>query len=326
MLDSTSAANLSETFRAAYPMGSLISELLHVHDNQYVVRVQVQTGGIILATGLSAHGNIEMAEERARERAIALLLGNGKLVHTPAPMVEPVAPAPEPAPAPNPAPAPTKAAKKSSAKSAKKTAPPKPESAPIIEPEPLPEPEPTPPPVLAEIIPEPEPLPESLPEAMPETTLSVPDSPIAKEPELEPEPEMKESLAAPEVDSLPESTSDDLDEKFDFSYVSLQIQMQLERIKWDEKREAEYLQRMYGKKKRLVLQDGEMKEFLTYLETYAQTTVELNRVGWTNEQGSSYLREQYPESKGSRMLLKCSEIQEFLAHLQQQDAGIHEYI
>ncbi|MCT7986493.1 hypothetical protein NG796_24785 [Laspinema sp. A4] len=60
-------------FRSRYPTASLISELLTLHQGLYVVRTLVQMDGVILATGMAAEPTIEQAEDRARVRAIAVL-------------------------------------------------------------------------------------------------------------------------------------------------------------------------------------------------------------------------------------------------------------
>ena len=44
-----------------------------MHDGQYVVRAAIVVEGEILATGLSADTDVQIAEDRARERAIAAL-------------------------------------------------------------------------------------------------------------------------------------------------------------------------------------------------------------------------------------------------------------
>lgn len=60
-------------------MSSLTSELLTIHEGAYVVRAIVRTGEISLATGLAAASDIEQAEDRAKTRVL-LALG----IHTPA--------------------------------------------------------------------------------------------------------------------------------------------------------------------------------------------------------------------------------------------------
>ncbi|MGB8701695.1 MAG: hypothetical protein WCD18_19950 [Thermosynechococcaceae cyanobacterium] len=54
-------------------MGSLISELLQIHEGKFIVRAVIQVGGSTLATGLSASHSIEQAEDQARARAMVVL-------------------------------------------------------------------------------------------------------------------------------------------------------------------------------------------------------------------------------------------------------------
>jgi hypothetical protein len=54
-------------------MGSLLSELLQIHEGKYIVRASIQVGGSTLATGLSAAHTIEQAEDQARSRALVIL-------------------------------------------------------------------------------------------------------------------------------------------------------------------------------------------------------------------------------------------------------------
>ncbi|WP_404786123.1 hypothetical protein [Altericista sp. CCNU0014] len=54
-------------------MGSLISELLNIHEGKYIVKAIIQVGGSTLATGLSAATSIEQAEDQARVRALVVL-------------------------------------------------------------------------------------------------------------------------------------------------------------------------------------------------------------------------------------------------------------
>lgn len=60
-------------FRHAYPTGSLISELLDIYQGKYLVRVLVIVDRITLATGLAAEDTLEMAEDRARVRALSAI-------------------------------------------------------------------------------------------------------------------------------------------------------------------------------------------------------------------------------------------------------------
>jgi hypothetical protein len=60
-------------FRKHYPHASLISELVQIDRGKYIVRALVQVGGITIATGLAAADTVERAEDRARNRALAIL-------------------------------------------------------------------------------------------------------------------------------------------------------------------------------------------------------------------------------------------------------------
>lgn len=60
-------------FRIRYPQGSLTSELIEIDRGQYIVRAEVQVNDITLASGMAAAETVELAEDRARERALAIL-------------------------------------------------------------------------------------------------------------------------------------------------------------------------------------------------------------------------------------------------------------
>ncbi len=60
-------------FRTRYPKGCLTADLVSMYDGQYVVRAAVTNQGETLATGLAAHIDIQIAEDSARDRALAIL-------------------------------------------------------------------------------------------------------------------------------------------------------------------------------------------------------------------------------------------------------------
>jgi hypothetical protein len=60
-------------FQLRYPAGSLISELVTIDHGKYVVRALVQVEGVTRATGLAAADTIELAEDKARMRALEVL-------------------------------------------------------------------------------------------------------------------------------------------------------------------------------------------------------------------------------------------------------------
>lgn len=65
--------SLFAQLRSQYPTGALTSELVQVYEGQFVVRALVQVGTAILATGMAAAEQIEVAEDRARIRAMEVL-------------------------------------------------------------------------------------------------------------------------------------------------------------------------------------------------------------------------------------------------------------
>jgi hypothetical protein len=76
-------------FRSQYPMGSLTSELLNIHEGKFIVKASIQVGGSTLATGLSAAPSIEQAEDQARARALVVLGIDGQPYPTQAQVVTP---------------------------------------------------------------------------------------------------------------------------------------------------------------------------------------------------------------------------------------------
>ena len=60
-------------FRLKYPQGSLISELVSTKHGKYIVKVLVILNETILSTGLAGAATVEIAEDLARERALALI-------------------------------------------------------------------------------------------------------------------------------------------------------------------------------------------------------------------------------------------------------------
>ncbi len=65
---------MSAQFQTLYPTANLISELLQIYAGKFVVRAEIQVDGITRATGLAAAETLELAEDRARSRALMVLL------------------------------------------------------------------------------------------------------------------------------------------------------------------------------------------------------------------------------------------------------------
>ncbi|MFM6897587.1 MAG: hypothetical protein ACKPKF_09950, partial [Microcystis panniformis] len=130
-----------QKLRQRYPQVALISELVQIDHGKYIVRAIIEIEGKTVVTGLAAADTVEIAEDRARERALLLL----EAENTPdLQLVEKISPNNISLPSDLPKTVPS--AKKST-KTAKVTEIPRPEAK--IEPElpqvkdiPLPEPEP----------------------------------------------------------------------------------------------------------------------------------------------------------------------------------------
>ncbi|MDZ7964016.1 MAG: hypothetical protein RM368_03425 [Nostoc sp. DedSLP03] len=60
-------------FQSLYPKGNLISELVQIFQGKYIVRASVQIEGVTRATGMAAAETIEAAEDQARNRALIVL-------------------------------------------------------------------------------------------------------------------------------------------------------------------------------------------------------------------------------------------------------------
>ncbi|MFM7471487.1 MAG: hypothetical protein ACKO5P_08290 [Nodosilinea sp.] len=65
--------SLLTAFRQCYPKGSMVSEMLTIHDGFYIVRVTLNTEGLTLATALAAQLTVEAAEDKALQRALERL-------------------------------------------------------------------------------------------------------------------------------------------------------------------------------------------------------------------------------------------------------------
>jgi len=62
-----------QKFRAQYPDSTLTAELISINEGQYVVRAVIGRSGEEIATGLAASVDVQIAEDKARDRALAIL-------------------------------------------------------------------------------------------------------------------------------------------------------------------------------------------------------------------------------------------------------------
>ncbi|MDB9506413.1 hypothetical protein PN502_04750 [Microcystis aeruginosa CS-338/01] len=253
-----------QKLRQRYPQVALISELVQIDHGKYIVRAIIEIEGKTVVTGLAAADTVEIAEDRARERALLLLEAES----TPdLQLVEKVSPNNISLPSDLPKTVPST---KKSTKTAKVTEIPRPEAK--IEPE-LPQVQDIPP---AKIEPE-------LPQ--------VQDIPPAKiEPELPqvkdiPLPEPEPLLLEMETDNysllseLPEEASSTeeeppalepvviIPEEIDYSVLKTKIDVEMKRLAWTTEKGREYLISTYGKKSRLLLTNEELLEFYNYLSS-----------------------------------------------------------
>ena len=238
-----------QKLRQRYPQVALISELVQIDHGKYIVKASVEIEGKTVVTGLAAADTVEIAEDRARERALLLLEAES----TPdLQLVEKVSP--NNISLPEDLPKPVASAKKST-KTPKVTEIPRPEAK--IEPE-LPQVKDIPPakiePELPQVkdipLPEPEPLllemetdNYSLLSELPEEASLTEEEPPAPEP----------------VVVIPE--------EIDYSVLKTKIDVEMKRLAWTTEKGREYLISTYGKKSRLLLTNEELLEFYNYLSS-----------------------------------------------------------
>ncbi|HSM80246.1 MAG TPA: hypothetical protein VLS96_01105 [Nodosilinea sp.] len=238
-------SSLLTLFRQRYPQGSLTSDLLTLHDGQYVVRVCAGAGGHTLACGLGANAALDLAEDQATTRALERL----GLTATSASVVPlafktempPVVGVPQP-------PALSLVAEPLAASPTSANATGSSPADPVRQ-----RPEP-----VADLGPELE---------LPELEL----------PELELQPG---AMAIPPVErQLPADLGQgplanellDLDggavPPVDLSDIIAQTDVELQRLGWGVNQGREFLEKTYGKRSRHDLTDEELLQFLLYLET-----------------------------------------------------------
>ncbi|XZO02864.1 MAG: hypothetical protein ACM65L_03530 [Microcoleus sp.] len=296
-------------FRALYPTGQLICELLTVHHGKFVVRCLLQVDGKTLATGMSAAESVEDAEDRARLRSLAVL----GFEQAQSPTIAPVAPPPVAPPAP--------------------VAPPPPVAPPVLE-----RPITTdnfalphqsnfvnsPSPLIEEAI---APIPEPLPPMVDRTV-------TASREEFDSDAWLSSSYGAPiQEREMPRASQTEIlqgaaevrelepiavgipsDAIEDISETIAQVEATMKRLKWTKKQETDCLQQNYGKLSQALLSAGELVDFLEYLEIYSRTTDEIKRLGWSPSQGKDYLKQGY--GKEARHFLSREELFDFLQYLE----------
>ncbi|MEL7352769.1 MAG: hypothetical protein AAFN38_15205 [Cyanobacteria bacterium J06560_5] len=242
-------------FRVQYPSAALVSDLVSTDNNRYVVRTAIVQKGETIATGLAASDDVQTAEDKARDRAIALL----GLSTANAPSTAPAAIA-----SPTP---PTPPTKLTVVKPAQPSA--------AIPPSPSKPSEPTAAAStalqtdIASIEPDTEIQfePDEVPPLPPEEDFGPPIDAIEEGPtETEkassvPKPPAKPSAASIAMENLSASAN-----PVDLSDVIAQTDVELTRLGWSSTQGREYLEKTYGKRSRQQLTDDELMSFLLYLE------------------------------------------------------------
>lgn len=290
-------------FQTRYPTGSLLSELLTIYQGKFVVRASVQIEGVARATGMAIAETLELAEDRARERALAVVLSAPASEEVPeqsipSPQITELTSTPDRSFATDDdffrEPAPRLAVEPETA-----TFTDYPEFAPtnLGDRLALTEPEKIEPAVDADFD-------SSFVNSFSNVKPFIPR--IAKE-------EVAEQIELPDEPIKP-----GVSEPIDLSDTLIAIETALKNLPWTAEQERRYLKRTYAQESRDALTTQQLFEFLSYLEVFAQTSQELKRLGWDNNQGKQYLLQKY--NKQSRQYLNYQELQEFLQYLQAEPA------
>ena len=249
-------------FQSRYPTGSLETQLLQIHEGNYVVRAVIRVGDTTLATGMAAAVTIEQAEDQARARALVVLgiylptyESQAHLVgtddqqpnqHSPA-RLNPAASTPD-----------------SEEISQQRFSGYSEESWELPETS-QPDPVTSPGESMADL--------DLLPHAYADS------HPSPETSELERQINRTEKQSAPQTVEQPNSNgkplpqrsqsgsaNDSLPGPIDLSDIITQTSVELKRLGWSDTRGRSYLQRTYGKRSRQQLTDEELLDFLHYLQ------------------------------------------------------------
>ncbi len=224
-------------FRNRYPSGCLVTELMLVQDGQWVVRALVKLGDQILASGFASDPALEIAEDKARLRALQVLA---------IPAAANLAPVLQ-------ASAYELQVRLTANRSRPTDLPATPAFPSLLEAESYTDTTYTD--TYADAYLEPAVAPE--PEAVPRQTRRLPERAERTEPVSRSRTSRKTPPPAPPPTPAP----------LDLSDVIAQTTVELRRLGWTEAEGRSYLQRTYGKRSRQQLDDDELLEFLHYLQS-----------------------------------------------------------
>jgi len=249
--------SLFAQLRNRYPTGALSSELVQVYEGQFVVRALVQVGGLTMATGMAAADRVEVAEDRARIRAMEVLgIAPANLAPSGVSTFEMSARLMTEAPPQEisgslttPQLSESQFSEETALKDVALSSPP-------LESVPTPE-EIASPPRRAK-------KKEAPPFAQSDDFLSTFPG-LDAPPAIEMDYEYTENFE-PAVESAKVTVPDMQSDPVDLSDAIAQIGTEIERIGWTKKQGSTYLQQTYGKKTRAELTEDELLEFLHYLK------------------------------------------------------------
>jgi hypothetical protein len=269
-------------FRVRYPKGSLISELVTIDRANYVVRSLVVVEGVTLATGLAAAETVEMAEDQARSRALAVLgihsttatvAAESAIASPPVPLA-PVHQAPIHIPQPTFSPEQLPQASQNSIFTESLSS----SNDDVLIPFPEvkhPELDPPAPPVswdASDI-----PFADELPLSEDETDFESP-TPVAPKPPVSEPKSSRTDKGVSEAKSTSKSSKSEKSQASatpassnsppdDFSDLIAKTTVEIKRLKWTDEQGRDYLIRTYGKRGRSLLNDQQLREFLDYLRS-----------------------------------------------------------
>lgn len=222
---------LFQQLKTQYPKAALTAALVSVNEGQYVVRAAISQDTQEISSGLAASIDVQIAEDKARERAITALGIVANTDQTPQPSQKAAAPTSAP----------------SSAATSTATTP---EQAPTV--------------ITAENSTSDEPVANKpapsteLPEEE-EEDLGPPIDSVREE--SLPPAEVRPSAATIALENFNTSAT-----PVDLSDVIAQTDVELTRLGWSNEQGREYLEKTYGKRSRQQLTDEELMSFLLYLE------------------------------------------------------------
>ncbi|KAM3115205.1 hypothetical protein [Phormidesmis sp. 146-33] len=258
-LHQSTSHSLFAQLRSRYPTGALSSELVQVHEGQFVVRALVQVGGLTMATGMAAADRVELAEDRARIRAMEVLgIAPTNLASPSVSAFEMSARLMTEASQPEIAGSLATPQLSESQSSTEPTLRDADSFASPVDPIPTPEEIASPPRSRTK-------KKEAPSVAQSDDFLSTFPGLDTPEPAIEMEYEYTEAFE-PAVESAKVTVPDMQHDPVDLSDAIAQIGTEIERIGWTKKQGSTYLQQTYGKKTRAELTEDELLEFLHYLK------------------------------------------------------------